>query len=378
MERMIGRWGGDFYLTEGELGLSYRDMQEARSLARGPAVVARVNDFALYLHYLRLWYEFQFAPPKPEAFNPELRALLKYLWRIYPADMTHTYRLTMLLLHRGTPAGGVVGDDMRKEWDLEDKAAPGWKDITPVSPAEIEALVADGAGKYPVIRDVEPRRFSPALVALAPAGPASDGQVVETQPNGYPSDYEFYAPEGLAGVTISLHRGSSPGPNQRVTVTDRKGAAIFRRDIEPSKEWNKLEILIPAPGYYRMKVFDQKQMFQLRVPARLPFVITGGFMSASQSPRMYFFVPPGTKRVAFVCTSVTPVEVLGPGGQKLPTVGSRLIYVDVPPGQDGQAWSMQNIKTWEVVRMVNVPNAWSFSPEGLMVPEDVAPKGAKR
>ena len=378
MERMIERWGGDFCLTEGELGLSYRDIQEARALARDPAVVARVNDFALYLHYLRLWYEFQFVGPKPEEFNPKLRALLKYLWRIYPTDMTHTYRLSVLLLDRATPTGGVVGEDMKKEWALYDKSAPVWKDITPVAAAEIEALMADGARKYPVIRGVEPKRFSSTLVPLAPTKFTLDAQIVETQASGYPEDCEFYVPKGLSSITITMLRWNDLGPNQRVTVTDRKGTAIFRKDIMPAKEWQKLDIPIPAPGYYRMNVFDQKQMFQLRVPARLPFVITGGFMSVSPSPRMYFFVPAGTKRVAFVCISDTPVKVLGPTGQTLPTVGNRLVYADVPPGQDGKVWSMQNIKSWELVHMVNVPNVWSFSPDGIMVPQDVAPSRAEK
>jgi len=373
MERMIGRWGGGYHLTEGELGQSYRDIQEARALAGDPAVVARVNDFALYLHYLRLWYEFQFIAPEPEEFKPPLRAMIKYLWRIYPTDMTHTYRLTMLLLYRATPTGGVVDEDMKKEWGFYDKSAPGWQDITPVTLAEIDALMSEGARRYPVIHGVEPKRFSSTLVPLAPTGAALDAEIVETQPSGYPADYEFYVPNGVTNVAMSLKRGSHPGPNQRVTVKDRKGSVIFRREIMPAAEWQELSIPIPAAGYYKMNVFDQKQMFRLRIPARLPFVITGGFMSASQSPLMYFFVPRGTKRVAFICNSVTPVVVLGPDGQDLPTTGKRLIYVNVPSGQDGQVWAMRNIKTWEVVQMVNVPNVWSFSRSGLMVPEDVAP-----
>jgi hypothetical protein len=372
MERMLGRWTQRFNLAEDELGASYRDIQEARALAKDPAVAARVNDYALYLHFLRLSFEYRLTPAKSEAHKKLTNDLLAYLWRIYPCGMTHSYRLAQLILNR--PAGGVEHMDLKDDWDVRDKKAGAWKEFTVPSAAEVDALMADGLRAYPAMEGVEPRTFSPALVALTPQPLNND--TVRTPRFSGTHNFEFLAPPGVRSLTLGIQTGVH-GPALRVTVFDRNGAEVFQKEVPISSELQDLQIDLPASGYYRMTVFDQKRMFSLQLPARLPFVVTGRFNAMVQSPTMYFFVPAGTKRVALNCESATPVDVLDGSNRRLPVTGRRLLCVDVPPGQDGAMWSLRNIKTSQPVRLVNVPPVWSFSPQGLMVPEDVAPKVAR-
>ena len=369
MERMVGRWAKRFTLAEDELGLSYRDIQEARALAKDPAVAARVNDYALYLHYLRLSFEYHMTPGKAEAHKKLTNDLVAYLWRIYPCGMTHSYRLAQLILNRGSEYM-----DLREDWNVSDKKAAGWKDLAPVSPAEVDTLMADGVRKYPVIPGVESRTFSSTLVA-ASVQPLNNDTVTTPRFSGT-HNFEFFVPPGANGFPLGIQTGVH-GPADRITVVDRNGTEVFRKEVPISSELQTIQIDVPASGYYRMTVFDQKRMFSLRVPARLPFVVTGCFNAMVQSPTMYFFVPAGTKRVALNCESVTPVDVLDGSNRRLPVTGRRLLCIDVPPGQDGKTWSLRNIKTSQVVRLVNVPSVWSFSPQGLMIPDDVAPKVAK-
>ncbi len=370
MERMVGRWAERFVLAEDELGLSYRDIQEARALAKSPGVIARVNDYALYLHFLRLSFEYRITPPKSDTHRGLTDDLLRYLWRIYPSGMTHSYRLAQLILNR--PPGGVEYMDLKDAWNVGDKQASGWKNLTFPTPAEVDALMSNGGRTYPVIAGVEPRTFSASLAA--PAALPLDNDTVRTPRFSGTHHFEFFARPGVTSIPFGIQTGGAPGSLDRVTVVNRRGEEVFRREIPLSADLQEMPIAVPAPGYYRMTVFDQKRTFSLQVPARLPFVVTGQFNAMVQSPTMYFHVPPGVARVALHCDSVTPVEILDGTNRRLPVTGRRLLCVDVPPGQDGKTWSLRNIKSSHGVRFVNVPSVWSFSPQGLMLPEDLLPQ----
>jgi len=48
------------------------------------------------------------------------------------------------------------------------------------------------------------------------------------------------------------------------------------------------------------------------------------------------------------------------------------LLVKVPSGQDGKLWSLSHLKAPnQPLRMLNAPQAFSFFPDSLMVPEDV-------
>src|SRR5436190_231778 len=68
MQRMLGGWAAGFYLASHELGLSFRNLDEAwRLSADEPSQRARVADFIRYVHYLRLRFEYLQSPPRSGA-----------------------------------------------------------------------------------------------------------------------------------------------------------------------------------------------------------------------------------------------------------------------------------------------------------------------
>jgi hypothetical protein len=73
--------------------------------------------------------------------------------------------------------------------------------------------------------------------------------------------------------------------------------------------------------------------------------------------------------------SVYPIELLDADGHAVAAAGSGMVTADVPPGQDGRAWSLRLYKSWDTIRMINLPQAFARSPAALLVPEDAAEPG---
>jgi len=53
-----------------------------------------------------------------------------------------------------------------------------------------------------------------------------------------------------------------------------------------------------------------------------------------------------------------------------PPSGNALFLIDVPAGQDGKAWSFSTFKSYSPLQLLNAPNAFAYSPQGVMKPED--------
>ena len=94
--------------------------------------------------------------------------------------------------------------------------------------------------------------------------------------------------------------GFRPGtsPIHRPDYRDRAGReGRVYQTISARYSWQTLAVPTPVAGLYKMSIFDPKVSFGLRVPKNLPFVLKGGFISTSQSPKVYFFV----RRTRAVC-----------------------------------------------------------------------------
>ncbi len=126
---------------------------------------------------------------------------------------------------------------------------------------------------------------------------------------------------------------------------------------------------IPRPGRYRLRITDQKTIFTIRLPAGVPLV-TRAFLSPDLSPRVYFYVPKGLRRMALYVPGVIPVTFTDSNGKEVPYSGDKLAVIDVPPGEDGKIWSLHGYKSWSSIHMLNLPRVFALSPESLMVPAD--------
>ena len=162
MKRMLERWARHWRPISSELGNSYADIGEAEKLAAGnAAVLARVDDYARYLHYLRLHCEYYSAPG-----YENISRLVAYLFSINESRMTQTGRAIdwFALKLKKYPA---LADEFHLAGKPNEKNGPGWARVHPLSHDEIVALISDGLKNYPP-PDFEFRTYTGKLVALKP------------------------------------------------------------------------------------------------------------------------------------------------------------------------------------------------------------------
>lgn len=370
MRRMIERWAKGFALGEHEVALSFRDLAEALRLAESPAVAARVRDFVRYVQYVRLWHEYLLAAEDPARRGEAARAVLEWIWRIRDTAMVHTYRLhRLILLGRSREKGDTV---LAKEWDLHDASAPGWARVKPVEDAELDRLLRDVIEKYRPL-DVAEGRFSANLVPLGPQPKGVDDAPGPEHIFTGTHRFEFVAPEGARVLRMKFRCGPGrPGAEDRITVTPRNGNEVFEQAVSADGETRDLEIPLLGAGAYAMEIFDQNR-FRIRVPGRWPFVAVGRVVPRLRSPGLCIFVPKGTARFGVHYEGKAPLKVLGPdGAEHAPEAGARTVSVVVPKGMDGATWQLADMVTTVPLRVIGVPSVFGLSPEGMMVPSELA------
>jgi hypothetical protein len=177
-------------------------------------------------------------------------------------------------------------------------------------------------------------------------------------------------------VTLKIVINKVAGRTDRVLITDPRGKTVYDQRLEASGAWVDLDIPVETAGNYTLSVTDQKTFFTLQVPANLPFVCTGPYTCPTLSARAYFYVPRGLTKVAVYSPSVIPILIYDPTGQLVKVErndqGNKLFLIDIPAGMDGKAWSFARFKAYSPLTLLNAPNAFAFSAQGLMVPEEAA------
>lgn len=379
MKQMLERWARSFRLTSAELGASFRDIDEAEQLAAADsAVVDRVDDFARYLHYLRLRLEI--ANASDEGTKSRLAAMLaEHLFSINDSSMVHTTRIVDLDT-RAYPSVAAM-------FDLGDpnSPGPGWARVHPLSHEEVAALIADGRKSYATVDWVE-KTYSGDLRFLRTPNwsePKNDswGSIMPTVGD---LDLDLEVPTGLDKFPLRVTRLV----DNEISIFDTGGRDVFRARIGKTSAnglstWD--ELIVPlAAGRYRVHFHPAGGRaggyFRFQTWKGVP-VILRSFLSPKNgsSPRLYFYVPHGLEKIAMFYpygdyNGVFGFQVLDPKGNLAAMEfrdNRRVIEVAVPTGEDGKIWSLNRSVSPDLpFRMLNVPQTFSLSPEALMVPSD--------
>ena len=379
MKRMLERWAHSFKLISAELGQSFLDLSEAARLSAGnPAVASRIDDYARYLHYIRLRLEV--ANVIDEASKSRIaRELAEHLLNINDSLMVHTTRIIDLDTR---PYPSVIA-----AFDLSNPASrgPGWASVRPLSHRDVQALIVDGKKSYPPT-DWVVKTYSGDLTPLQPIHwmtPRSDpwGAVMPTVGD---LDLDLEMPSGLNALPLRVTRLV----DNELTVFDGKGDTVFAQRVETGdassfSSWE--EITIPlAPGHYSIHFHPTggraSGYFNFQTWKGVPLILHS-FLSpkGGESPQLYFYVPRGLKKIAMFYpygdyNGVFHFQVLNPDGVAASIDfqdNRRTMVVDVPAGQDDRIWSLNHSVSPDFPhQMLNLPQAFSLSPEVLMVPSD--------
>jgi hypothetical protein len=371
MQRMLERWANTFKLTGYELAWSYRDLQEALRLAKTPEVKARIVDYGRYLEYLRMTLEWQNAPKEEKA--TALSTLVDYVWDIYPTAMIHSFREYQLL----TRSEQALRDVYAKP------SSPGWKDVALPTEEAVFAAVEAGVKRYQPL-SFTPIQYNKGELVPVPGAPS------------LPSDRPFSSLYAVGTTVFELEAkpGQSTLPlqingNVNIELRDARGKLVFEKAIKMFGDVKsfitndtplRIDIPLPEPERYQLTLKTGKNDLIHLIEPR-GFLFTTQSLRTSKplrSPRLYFYVPKGLKTLAMYLTNSLPeimeARFYDPQGQKIKpvTYDERRVYlVEIPAGQDGKVWSLDNLVTPNyTVEMLNAPQAFALSPDALLVPQD--------
>jgi hypothetical protein len=131
-------------VTDGQLGAMFRALAEARRTSgHDTTVLGRLDDLALYAHYVSLYR--RYATANGASRQAGFEALMRHLYRMRTTMLVNTVALYRILpwLDKSVamPPDAV--------WQVAEGKNP-WKSSVPFSPKEIEAMVNEGMQPHPV------------------------------------------------------------------------------------------------------------------------------------------------------------------------------------------------------------------------------------
>jgi len=372
MQRMLERWADGFHLTSHELGLSYRDLDEAWSMTgRHPAERARVEDFVRYVHYLELWFAYQQTRGGTPERHAATLAVLRHVWNIYDSAMVTAFRLSQLICRDESKAD----PGWLKRYDVRDPKAPGWQEIQP-GEEDLPGILLAGKERFQP-QDFVAKRFAGAW---RPATVNKEARPAAYSPALIPSNsLELLVQVDAAPRDIKLRIACEK--SVRVRVTNSAQEVVFEKHVETGArwldEWSELSIPVTKAGDYRVHIWSPRRTFRLSVPDDLPLIMEGFTNSQGRpTPRLHFFVPSGIACLAIYApyTAAGPPRFFDPTGAEVkPRLvdGGKLMLIEVPAPHAGRIWSLSHAKAPnEPMRFLNAPQAFAFFEGALLTPRD--------
>lgn len=429
MKRLYTRWANGERFSPRGLKLALLDLQEAYRLNRDPQVQARLDQIAAYLHWLRLWMEYDRVARWNEfgqlVFDPQevkerARRLVIYTRRITDMGVVHSYFhvFTGWFRYRFAALEKIPGFD----WEQ----AEAWKreNVSPPQPDEIHRNFEDDLHRLselvPVAVEIEGKRFTGKLVPLAERLP------IAVQAWGNVSRSPLFVESGLhlftgkRNETLRLtytpfDRGHTV--DCRWSVQRYDGQIVAQGELKAERgQPTTLETTLGDEGVYALNPgTDYWKAAQIEFDRRPLSVWCGRADRESKPPLrlwltrldqpLYFYVPKGTRHFVIGIVeggfphstielrladgTVLRRENVLSGDQisiiidedrrqygeiaempKQAVLPSQQLSVIVPKGADGQVWALSISSLRCVVELYDIPPYLARHPAELLVPED--------
>ena len=364
-----------------QLGHMFRALDQARQLADAPDVRARLDDLVLYARYVDLCTRYFHA--KNEARQQPFEALIRHAYRMRQTMLVHTKGLYRDLAHRDKTVSIPDG----AQWNVPEGQNP-WKSSKPFSPDDLSLFVAEGMKRYPLANiDFKPLAFSKELVSVAALklpdvppgqlGAARGKQTFYTRVDTAPAKINLTIMGGMiehyrdrGNVRVELWKVSDPSQ-----IGDKETLSAENRDVPPDGKEHAVSLPTKESGLYKVVVTDGHDRTLVKCDSPLPFTIKSSVdepmtRQYSELWLLYFYVPKGTKTVGLF--GGEHGEVRDSAGRALFWLNGRepnYYSVDVPDGEDGKLWSIQNAKG--SIQLLTVPPYFALNAAQLLLPADV-------
>ncbi len=378
MQKMLERWAADFQLNSNELGLSFRDLEAAWKLAENqPEILARIGDFVTFVQYLHLLNRFESAAEESPERSDNANTLIRYVWQIRANAMVQTFRITQLAINIWMRED----QDLKQTWNFTDPSAPGWASV-PSFPTreEILATLRAGVANYPVL--FEPTRYSSDLVPLF-SNSRGTKEMLETPLTTVGYTCIFSAADKILNMEVFFGESTKFEGIVKVTDPEQDDQVVYYKNLPLDGKWQSVAIPVQKGKTYKLTVDSRGLTTQLRFPSNWPLVVPSSFSPATWvTTKAWFFVPRGTTRFGLSIPE-NPIPqnliVTAEDGSVVDPVVSEggLTVYDVHPQDQGKVWSVEKFVSSVPVRLFNVPDNLSFSPETIMVPRELKGKTSK-
>ncbi len=344
MQRMLERWASSWKLNQPEIADSFRDIDEALSLAADPAVKRRVNDYLGYVEYLRLRYEYLNTDRVKERplWIERCRKLIHHLYRIQHSCFNHTV-WTSGVLFWGTQ--GVNRPTNEEQLDV-----PVMRSSVPLSETELKTILREGRKNYAPVEYDRKVYTNADWVPLRPViGLSSRTRTtpVLVGDGSHKTGVSFWWPEGVSNMTISVRFNDPPPTWDNFNIYNPKhdrtfGVTVPLDKADPGK-WYDYVVTNAVSGLCGIRLLNDWRGAQLRFPDNVPVAIEAslarmraGEIGVTNPPpettvRVYFVAPPRLQVAAFTypdAEALKQLEVRSLDGKAIPktTQGATALF----------------------------------------------------
>ena len=363
--------------NEDLLARMYRCLAEARALANDPAVLARLNDLALYTRYVELYFAYDEA--KGAARQKAMEEVIRFAYRI-----RNTLMVTARSAYTNIPyRDRSVSVPAEFGWNVPEERNP-WKSNEPFDDEEIAALLRAGIEANQVtVLDFEPVEYSDQLVAAATALELAD---VPTGSFGtFRGRYSAYVwlPPDKRELALRVTGGLIPHYRDRGNVrlalyrldgTTRQRVAVDNSVPPDGKEY-RVVLKSPYSGLHLLEWSDGGDRTSIVWPENHPVTMRSSLdetAGPAGSWTLYFYVPRGTTTIGGFSSATSGMLRDGDGKvafhfQALGRPG--YFHVPVPAGQDGRLWQFENCSGQPL--LMTVPPYLARNAKELLLPREV-------
>ncbi|HID78433.1 MAG TPA: DUF4838 domain-containing protein [Planctomycetaceae bacterium] len=428
MRRLLMRWGRGERFSRRNLKLALLDLRTAYDAEPSPEVHARLDRVAMYLHWLRLWTDYdraarrnqwgKLARPADEVID-RARQVIVYSRRIMDTGLIHAFPMLRSSWFDRRFAS------LKKIDDFDWQTAERWRDERTDVPTADE-VAKDFRGDLQNLAElraveIEGRRFTGELVRVAERDPAAVkawGDVPRS-PLFVESGVHYFAGrrgERLAVRYTPFGRGHTikghwtlrrAGSNEVVNEGDIEAPKEQPASVEVTLPEDGVYAFEPGTGYWRAAQVDfgdrPLSVWAGRSDRRRPKHVPLRLWLPRPNQPLYVYVPRGTKHFVIGIVSggdpTTTIELRAADGtivlkdtllagdqisviveRDVAEYGDRSAMaahtvlpaeqtsVSVPAGKDGQIWSLRLNSLRCVIELYDIPPFLARHPAELLLP----------
>lgn len=431
MRRLYTRWSRGERFSPRSLKLAMEDLDAAYRATSAPEIVARLDRVAMYLHWLRLWLEYdqssrhnqwnRLVVAPPGEIIARAKECVVFSHRIMDTGLIHTFPMlfSSWFDERFRALTLVEGFNLReahKAWTAQKQNIPTHEEVVQFRQedlkryADLEAVEIEGRiwrGPLRPATDLVPdavaswQETKSALPAIESGeilfqGRAGEELTISWQPfdkgHTISCDWTLRTEETIVATG---HVEAPKGEPAQTTVKLPQNAVYT---LNPGTDfWRAARVDIGNRPF----VFRAARADTPGAPKAVPL----RFWLPSMNERLYFYVPQGTRHFVVGIVSGgdpwTQLRINTPDGRVIVDdrvlAGSEISViveedqrtygadsamanhsilpsseqsVEVPNGTDGQIWSLQLSGLRCVVELYDVPPYLACSPQTLLIPED--------